>query len=70
MQWVYLGMDMLCAVVSVYCLRQEIGFDVTYKLRQMTFLISTPTFKMYVFCIPDGQTKGQTDGEINLVWAG
>ncbi len=34
------------------------------------FSILIPTFKMYIFCIPDGQTNRQTDGEIITVWAG
>jgi hypothetical protein len=32
-QLVYLAMDVWCAVVSVFCLWQEIVFDIPYKLR-------------------------------------
>ncbi len=70
--------------MSVFLLRREIVFGVTYELtvqqrrnrdsegredRQMTFFNLIPTFKIYVI-LYSGQMDRQTDGEINPGWAG
>ncbi len=62
--------------MSLFWLWWEIVFGVTYERTvQQRKTDGDASLNSYVkkstfFCIPDGQTDGRTDSEINPVWAG